>query len=52
VLKKMEDTRRKAEDIIRFKTEKEEYIKRRQTAEQAKIQRAKELIMQTNESRL
>lgn len=32
VLKNMEDTRKKAEDLIRFKSEKEEYMKRRATA--------------------
>ena len=48
----MEDTRRKAEEMIRFKTEKEEYYRRRMTAEQNKISRAKELISMTNESKM
>ena len=52
VLKKMDDTRRKAEDMIRFKTEKEEYVKRKAIAERIKLTRAKDLIMQTNETRI
>ena len=48
----MEDTRRKAEEMIRFKTEKEEYYRRRMTAEQNKMSRAKELISMTNESKM
>lgn len=47
----MDDTRRKAEDLIRFKSEKEEYERRRTSAMEASLQRAKQLITQTCEGR-
>lgn len=51
-VKKMEDTRKKAEEMLRFKSEKEEYVRRRLLNHQTKMLRAKELIQLTNEGRL
>lgn len=47
----MEETRKRAEDMLRFKSEKEEYLRRRLLNHQNKMVRAKELIQMTAEGR-